>query len=495
MNKTVVFDNSYARLSERFYTRQNPVPVSAPSLIRVNEPLAQELGIDPAWLASDEGVQILAGNQNFPGSDPIATVYAGHQFGSWNPQLGDGRALLLGEVLTRNGDRYDIQLKGSGPTPYSRGGDGRSPVGPVLREYIVSEAMFALGVPTTRSLAAVSTGELVRREDILPGGVLARVARSHLRIGTVQYFASQGDLESLHTLVNYVNQRHYPEAAEADNPALALLDSVIAKQADLVARWQLIGFIHGVMNTDNILLSGETIDYGPCAFMDSFHPETVYSSIDRAGRYAYCNQPSILHWNLVRLAEALLPLIHTDKTKAIERVQESIGRFQSLFEDARLQGLRKKVGFSDNLPEDETLIQDLFKLMAELKADFTLTFRRLSELAGTDEAGAAPASISDIFEIPDAMKPWLRQWRKRIETDPQSTLQRQQSMLSINPAYIPRNHMIEDAIDAVTYDDNLAPFHKLVDVLAKPYEYNPAHARHATPPKPEEVVKQTFCGT
>jgi uncharacterized protein YdiU (UPF0061 family) len=407
--------------------------------------------------------------------------------------------VLLGEVLNQHGNRYDIQLKGSGPTPYSRGGDGRSPIGPVLREYIVSEAMAALGIPTTRSLAAVSTGERVRREETLPGGILARVAQSHLRIGTLQYFASQGDSESLHTLVNYVNQRHYPEAAEADNPALALFDSVIARQADLVARWQLIGFIHGVMNTDNILLSGETIDYGPCAFMDSFHPETVYSSIDRNGRYAYQNQPGILHWNLIRLAEALLPLLDKDEARAIELAQEAIARFQPLYEDARLQGLRKKLGFSDNMvqntAEDETLIKDLFGFMTEAKADFTLTFRRLSELAGTSEAGTEPASIREIFEIPEAMKPWLQQWRKRIDNDPQDALQRREKMLSTNPAYIPRNHMIEEAINAATYDENLGPFHKLVDVLAKPYEYNPANERHATPPLPDEVVQFTFCGT
>ncbi|MEJ6539731.1 MAG: YdiU family protein, partial [Halioglobus sp.] len=319
----ITFDNSYARLPEQFYARQAPVPVTAPGPIRVNRQLAEQLGIDANWLSSEAGTQVVAGNAVPPGSEPLASVYAGHQFGGYNPQLGDGRAILLGEVLSHEGRRFDLQLKGSGPTPYSRGGDGRSPIGPVLREYIVSEAMHQLGVPTTRALAAVTTGEWVQRDGSLPGAILARVASSHIRIGTFQYFAARRDIESLQLLSHHVIDRHYPDAKSSDNPVLAMLEAIISRQAQLMAHWQLLGFIHGVMNTDNMLVCGETIDYGPCAFMDQFNPDQVFSSIDHAGRYAYRQQPAIAHWNLSVLAQALLPILDNEQERAVALAQKA----------------------------------------------------------------------------------------------------------------------------------------------------------------------------
>ena len=485
------FDNSYARLAERFYTRLPPVPVARPALIRVNEPLAQELGIDAAWLASDEGIATVAGNHVPDGAEPLATVYAGHQFGGYNPQLGDGRALLLGEVLTDDGRRYDIQLKGSGPTPYSRGGDGRSPLGPVLREYIVSEAMHHLGVPTTRALAAVTTGEPVLREQALPGAVLARVASSHIRIGTVQYFAAHRDRDALVELVEHVIARHYPSVADADNRPLALLGAVIAAQAELVARWQLLGFIHGVMNTDNMLLCAQTIDYGPCAFMDHFNPQQVYSSIDHQGRYAYHNQPGIAHWNLSRLAQALLPLLHDDEDEAVALAQAAIDAFPDLFLDAHRRGLAAKLGLQALAEDDTVLVEDLFRTMADEHLDFTLTFRQLADLACA--AGQAPR-LADDFPAPDALDSWLARWRQRLQSDPREARQRQQEMYRANPAFIPRNHLVEAAI-AAAYEDDLAPFHQLVEHLQSPFDYRPQARELATPPQPDEVVRQTFCGT
>jgi uncharacterized protein YdiU (UPF0061 family) len=485
------FDNSFARLPERFYSLQLPTPVEQPALIRVNDDLAQLLGIDPAWLASTEGIATVAGNLPLAGSTPLASVYAGHQFGSWNPQLGDGRAILLGELLGSDQKRYDIQLKGAGRTPYSRGGDGRSPLGPVLREYIVSEAMNTLGVPSTRALAAVSTGESVFREGALPGAVLARVAQSHIRIGTFQFFASRKDSDALRELADHVIQRHYPEAAQADNPYQALLTGVVGRQAQLVAHWQLIGFIHGVMNTDNMLLSGETVDYGPCAFMDRFHPDTVFSSIDHAGRYAYSNQPSIAQWNLACLAQALLPLLNEDEEQAVAAAQTTIDSFPDLFLDAHQQGMQRKLGLSSNQPGDEQLAQDLLTLMTEAETDFTLTFRRLADLAdpGTNQG------IQELFELPESFAPWLERWRERADTDDVAPAQRQQFMYVANPVFIPRNHLVQEAILAAERDQNLAPFHALADLLANPYEFQATMARYALPPRPEEVVHQTFCGT
>jgi uncharacterized protein YdiU (UPF0061 family) len=490
---TIPFDNSYARMPDKFYSRLAPTPVAEPGPLRVNRALAEQLGLDADWLSSSEGTHVIAGNGLPEGADPIATVYAGHQFGSYNPQLGDGRAILLGEVLGQDGNRYDIQLKGSGPTPYSRGGDGRSPVGPVLREYVVSEAMHQLGIPTTRALAAATTGDQVARDEFLPGAVLARVASSHIRIGTFQFFAAQRDTQALQLLLNHVILRHYPEAEAADKPALALLQAVVSRQASLVASWQLVGFIHGVMNTDNMLICGETIDYGPCAFMDDFHPDKVFSSIDHAGRYAYRNQPAITHWNLACLAQTLLPLLHDDEEQATELAQKAIDAFPNQFQEAHTRRMARKLGLEQINEEDTLLVEDLFELMAEHSLDFTLTFRRLADLA--DETNMDAGGVGDLFEIPDAMLPWLARWRARVVKDSMAASDRQAAMYSANPVFIPRNHLVEEAIAAATKNDDFAPFHQLVDVLAHPHQYRPELARYATPPQPQEVVRQTFCGT
>jgi uncharacterized protein YdiU (UPF0061 family) len=489
----IPFDNSYSRLPEGFYSRLSPVPVTSPEPIRVNSELALELGLDPAWLASDEGTRVLAGNAVPPGADPIATVYAGHQFGNYNPQLGDGRAILLGEVLAPGGGRFDLQLKGSGPTPYSRGGDGRSPLGPVLREYIVSEAMHRLGVPTTRSLAAVSTGEPVQRERFLPGAILTRVASSHIRIGNCQFFAARRDTEALLQLCDHVIERHYPEARDSDNPVLSLLQHVITRQAKLVAQWQLLGFIHGVMNTDNMLLCGETIDYGPCAFMDYFKANQVYSSIDHGGRYAYRNQPAIAHWNLSCLAQALMPLLHEDQEQALILAQEAIDAYPPQFLDAHTSGMASKLGLQVIGAEDQALVEDLMELMEQHDMDFTLTFRRLADLA--DDQTPGQSDVGDLIQLPDAMDLWLARWRKRLAREATSAAEQQAMMYSSNPALIPRNHLVEAAIEAATDRGDFAPFHQLVDTLAQPWQYQAKLARYAQPPQPDQVVRQTFCGT
>jgi serine/tyrosine/threonine adenylyltransferase len=392
----IPFDNLYARLPDRFYVRLDPTPVAAPKLVRVNAALAETLGIDPLELARPEGVAVLAGNAVAPGSEPMALAYAGHQFGHFVPQLGDGRANLLGEVVGRDGVRRDIQLKGSGPTPFSRRGDGRAALGPVLREYLISEAMAALGVPTTRTLAAVTTGETVWRETPLPGAVLTRVAASHIRVGTFQYFASRGDVEGVRVLADHAIARHYPEAAGASDPYRALLEGVVARQADLVAQWLLIGFIHGVMNTDNCSIAGETIDYGPCAFMDGYDPGAVFSSIDHQGRYAYGNQPRIALWNLTRLAECLLPLLDGNE----EAAKEALAGFAPRFHAAYLGGLRRKIGLLTEREGDDNLTQDLLALMAADGADFTLTFRGLCDAADGD------GSVRALFKDGAAFDAW-----------------------------------------------------------------------------------------
>ena len=491
MTSPLPFDNSYLQLPERFYTRLGPTPVSRPGPIRVNRVLAEQLGIDAGWLASDEGTEALAGNRIPEGAEPIATVYGGHQFGGWSPQLGDGRAILLGEVIGRDGGRYDIQLKGSGPTPYSRGGDGRAPLGPVLREYIVSEAMAALGVPTTRSLAAVTTGDPVYREVAEPGAVLTRVAKSHIRIGTFQYFFARQDVEALRLLVDYVIERHYPAAAGVENPARALLEAVVAGQASLLAQWQLLGFIHGVMNTDNMLLSGETIDYGPCAFMDAYDPATVFSSIDHQGRYAYGNQPGIAHWNLSRLAQALMPVIHADEEQALSLAQDSLDVFPELFHTAYRHGMARKLGLSGVATGDESLAADLLALMAQEQSDFTLAFRRLADLAPPGSGHG----VESLFEFSPAFDSWLERWRQRIRDDLQSPGERQASMYRANPVFIPRNHLVAAAIDAAVNDADFVPFNRLVDLLEQPRDFGPGLEDYARPPRPEEVVSKTFCGT
>ena len=487
----IPFDNSYARLPDRFYARVNPTPVAAPRLIRVNAPLAEQLGIDPAELASPEGVQVLAGNRVPDGAEPVAMAYAGHQFGGFSPQLGDGRAILLGEVVDRDGVRRDIQLKGPGPTPFSRRGDGRAALGPVLREYLVSEAMAALGVPTTRALAAVTTGQAVMREEPLPGAVLARVAASHIRVGTFQFFAAQGDADALRVLADHVIARHYPEAAAAAQPYRAMLDGVIGRQADLVAQWLLLGFVHGVMNTDNTSVSGETIDYGPCAFMDAYDPATVYSSIDHAGRYAYGNQPRIMHWNLTRLAEAMLPLLGADDGAALASAKEALSAFGPRFEAAYLGGLRRKAGLSTEREGDAALLQDLLVRMAANGADFTLTFRGLCAAASGPEGDAA---VRALFQDGSAYDEWAARWRDRLAADPAAPDARAAAMRSANPAVIPRNHLVEGVIEAAVQRGDLGPFEDLLEALGRPYE-DRSNDRFAARPEPAGRPYQTFCGT
>ena len=472
---TLRFDNSYARLPGRFYARQAPVPVAEPALVAVNRALAARLGLDADWLESPAGVAMLAGNTVPEGAEPLAQAYAGHQFGGWVPQLGDGRAILLGEVVAPDGARFDLQLKGAGPTPFSRGGDGRAWLGPVIREYVVSEAMAALGLPTTRALAAVTTGEAVLRETgAMPGAVLARVASSHIRVGTFQYFAARDDEDALRTLCNHLIERHYPQA---DGP-LGLLRAVVAAQARLIAGWMSFGFIHGVMNTDNMALSGETIDYGPCAFMDAYHPDRVFSSIDRAGRYAYANQPQIGAWNLAQFATCLLPLMG-EREAAIEAATEAVHGFGPAFQAEWLARFGAKIGIAAATEADLDLIETLLSRMALLRADFTRTFRGL--LAGTARAE---------FAEPEAFDQWEGLWRARLaqEADPRAV------MVRANPARIPRNHRVEEAIGAAVAGD-LAPFHRLNAALARPFDDDPAFADYSLAPRPDQIVHRTFCGT
>jgi serine/tyrosine/threonine adenylyltransferase len=486
------FQNTYSALPANFFARVAPTPVASPRLVKLNRPLAIHLGLDPELLASPEGAEILAGKRLPDGADPIAMAYAGHQFGHFVPQLGDGRAILLGEVIDADGVRRDIQLKGSGPTPFSRRGDGRAALGPVLREYIVSEAMAALGVPTTRSLAAVVTGENVMRETMLPGAVLTRVASSHIRVGTFQFFAARNDTDGVRRLADHVITRHYPDAANAERPYHALLAGVIERQAKLVARWLLVGFIHGVMNTDNTSISGETIDYGPCAFMDHYDPAAVFSSIDEQGRYAYANQPRIALWNLTRLAECLLPLLSDDQEKAIAVAQAQLGDFAEQFTGAYQAGLRRKIGLFNQRDGDEALVQDLLDAMAQNSADFTLTFRGLSDAARDPQNDT---EVRQLFTEAAAFDEWVARWRQRIGDEPQSAAERSAAMRSVNPAFIPRNHRIEAVIQAAVNRDDYTPFEELLRVLAKPFEDQPEHAGYAEPPKPEQRVLQTFCGT
>jgi uncharacterized protein YdiU (UPF0061 family) len=485
------FQNTYAALPDGFFARVAPTPVAAPRLVKLNRPLAIRLGLDPDRLASPEGTEILAGKRIPDGAEPIAMAYAGHQFGHFVPQLGDGRAILLGEVIDTDGVRCDIQLKGSGPTPFSRRGDGRAALGPVLREYIVSEAMSALGIPTTRSLAAVITGENVIRETALPGAVLTRVAASHIRVGTFQYFAARSDTEGVRRLADHVIARHYPQAEQAERPYHALLEGVVARQAELVARWLLVGFIHGVMNTDNTSVSGETIDYGPCAFMDHYDPAAVFSSIDEQGRYAYANQPRIALWNLTRLAECLLPLFSDDKDKAIEQAQLILNEFPGIFTAAYQAGLRQKIGLFTRQDGDEALVQDLLDAMAKNQADFTLTFRRLSDAADDSAAN----EVRDQFTDPATYDEWAARWRKRTGDEPQTPAERRAAMRAVNPAFIPRNHRIEAVIQAAVQNDDYAPFEELLTVLGKPFDDQSGFAAYADPPMPEQRVLQTFCGT
>lgn len=487
---TFAFDNTYARLPDRFFARLAPVPVAQPRLVKLNEALAGALGLDPDALRSPEGLAMLAGNRVPAGAAPLAMAYAGHQFGGFVPQLGDGRAILLGEILNPAGERFDLQLKGSGRTPFSRGGDGRAWLGPVLREYILSEAMHALGIPTTRSLAAVATGEHVFREaGALPGAVLTRVARGHVRVGTFEYFQMRQDTDALRHLADYVIARHYPESKASDRPYRALLSAVVAGQAELVARWLGVGFIHGVMNTDNMSIVGETIDYGPCAFMDDYHPGRVYSSIDHRGRYAFGNQPRITHWNLARFAQALLPLLDPDPDLALEAAQVAIDGFGQCFENANLACFRAKLGLLEAHADDAELIDGLMQAMAETGADFTNTFRALCEAAAGAE-GPVRSQFGDgaIFDA------WSARWHARLAREQVSPPVRATAMRRANPAVIPRNHRVEAALDAAVAGD-LEPLDRLLQALADPWNEGPETDDYRQPPALHEVVRQTFCGT
>ncbi len=478
------FDNSYARLPKPFYSLLRPTPVRSPQLIILNLPLATSLGLNIQALQSGDGVAALAGNRVPAGALPLAQAYAGHQFGHFTI-LGDGRAILLGEQLTPLGERFDIQLKGSGRTPYSRGGDGRAALGPMLREYIISEAMHALGIATTRSLAVVSTGEPVIRETILPGAILTRVAASHLRVGTFQYASAWGTLADIRALADYTLKRHFPDVEFNENRYFTLLKAVIERQAALIAKWQLIGFIHGVMNTDNMTLSGETIDYGPCAFMDTYDPATVFSSIDVNGRYAYGKQPPIAGWNLARLAETLLPLLHHDEAQAVNLAQEALSAYSGLYHRNWLAGMRAKLGIFNEETEDITLIEDLLLIMKNHQADYTNTFRGLT--IGTPEETA-------LFGIHEFAR-WRERWQARLGRQRESAAASTQLMRDTNPAIIPRNHRVEAALESAVNNGDYTVMDRLLAVLSRPYAYSAEQVEYSSPPGPSACPYRTFCGT
>lgn len=489
MGSTIVetgwnLNNSYARLPKLFFTGQSPVPVRAPKLVISNHPLATSLGLNIEALQSEDGVATLAGNRIPEGALPLAQAYAGHQFGYFT-MLGDGRALLLGEQITPQGERFDIQLKGSGRTPYSRGGDGRAALGPMLREYIISEAMHGLGIPTTRSLAVVTTGESVFRETALPGAVLARVAASHLRVGTFQYAARWGSIEELRALADYTIQRHFPDVEAIENDYLSLLQEVIKRQAALIAKWQLVGFIHGVMNTDNMTLSGETIDYGPCAFMDTYDPATVFSSIDVHGRYAYGNQPSIAGWNLTRFAETLLPLLHGDRAQAVRLAQDAVSGFSELYYHNWLTGMRAKLGIFNEEAEDEALIDGLLSMMQKYRADFTNTFRALTFDTPEDTVLSGTPEFAQ----------WHELWMARLSRQQEPKASSNQLMRNSNPALIPRNHRVEEALESVVNQGDYHVMERLLAALTHPYAHSPEQAEYSTPPEASACPYRTFCGT
>lgn len=478
------FDNSYARLPEKLYSKQAPIPVSLPELVVLNDKLAASLGLHAEALRSEEGVAVLAGNEVPGGALPLAQAYAGHQFGHFT-MLGDGRAILLGEQVTPQGERFDIQLKGAGRTAFSRGGDGRAALGPMLREYIISEGMHGLGIPTTLSLAVVTTGDSVYRETELPGAILTRVAASHIRVGTFQYVSAWGTTEDLRTLVDYALKRHYPDASDDENRALVLLREVMNRQAALIAKWQLVGFIHGVMNTDNMAISGETIDYGPCAFMDTYNMETVFSSIDRQGRYAYGNQPYIAAWNLTRLAEALLPVLHEDEEQAVKMAEDEIRNFTDIFHHHWLAGMRAKLGLFGEEEEDDMLAKDLLTLMQEKRADFTNTFRALT--MGKPE-GTGLTCEAEFGQ-------WLERWQARRGRQQESEEASFELMRSSNPTVIPRNHRVEEALEAAVDGGDYSVMERLLSALRDPYAYAPEQEEYARLPEGAAQPYRTFCGT
>lgn len=492
---SIPFDNQYVHLGQAFYVKTRPTPVANPVLIKFNDELASSLGLSA--LSIDDCAEIFSGNVIPEGAEPLAMAYAGHQFGGFNPQLGDGRAILLGEFANPADEYFDLHLKGSGQTAFSRNGDGLAALGPVLREYLLSETMYNMGVPTTRALAAVTTGEKVVRERLLPGGVITRVAKSFVRVGTFEYFAARGDVEAIRQLANFIIERAYPEASEAENPYLALLQGVVERQAALIAKWMNLGFIHGVMNTDNMAISGETIDYGPCAFMDAFDYNKVFSSIDHHGRYAYGNQASIGLWNLTRFAETLLSLINEDSEAAIEMVKEVLGTYVDRYQQARQSGLQTKLGLlpgdEQSNQQDKALIEALFDAMAASSADFTLTFYHLSRLSS--QPSDDDNLIRELFDHSDQCDKWLLQWRERLSRDGQKDEVRQVSMQAVNPVYIPRNHQVEAAIRAAEDHGDFSVFYALHEVMQNPYVQQEGKNNYMLPPEPHEEIKQTFCGT
>lgn len=485
------FEHTYSTLPARFYAAITPTRVAQPQLVIFNRPLAAELGLE-VDAVEREAAAFFSGNQLPDDAKPIAMAYAGHQFGNFVPRLGDGRAILIGELRGRDGVLRDMQLKGSGLTPFSRAADGRAALGPMLREYLISEAMHAFRIPTTRSLAVVTTGERVYREDVLPGAVLTRVAASHVRVGTFEYFAARGDVDGVRELLNYVITRHYPDLRGADVPALALLKAVSQRQAALISQWMQVGFIHGVMNTDNMAISGETIDYGPCAFMDQYNPRTVFSSIDHNGRYAYENQPTIAQWNLARLADTLIPLIDADTDKAVQLATQVIQDFMEHFDAYFLEGMRRKIGLASQEEGDTDLIRRLMALMHGAGADFTLTFRKL---AGSAEALDADDALRQMFSGTPGVDEWLQAWRDRLARDPQTAAARATNMREVNPLYIPRNHRVEAALNAASEQGDFEPFKRLLSVLQNPFQEQPGASGYESPAAPEERVLQTFCGT
>lgn len=478
------FDNSYARLPKSFFKSLDPTPVPSPKLIILNDSLATSLGLKVEALQSEAGVDVFAGNKIPKGALPLAQAYAGHQFGHF-AMLGDGRAILLGEQISPQGERVDVQLKGSGRTPYSRGGDGRAALGPMLREYIISEAMHGLGIPTTRSLAVVTTGEPIIRETVQQGAILTRVASSHIRVATFQYVAKWCTVEELRALADYTLQRHFPEVNTDDDRYLNLLRQVIKGQAELIAKWQLVGFIHGVMNTDNMAISGETIDYGPCAFMNTYDPATVFSSIDTHGRYAYGNQPPIAAWNLARFAETLLPLLHNNQEQAVKIAQDAIGEFSSIFKNSWLSGMRGKLGLFNEEKQDESLIEDLFIMMKKYGADYTNTFRALTLDKAKDTA---------LFDTEEFVQ-WHERWEARLSRQQESKVISQQLMKRSNPAIIPRNHRVEEALEAAAKEGDYTVMNRLLNVLSNPYAYSPEQEDYSTLPEPSACTYRTFCGT
>ena len=482
--RKIKLENTYIKLPEVFYSKQKPSHVPKPKLVAFNYSLAEELGLDVKYLESSEGVEILSGNKVLEGTTPISQAYAGHQFGYFT-MLGDGRAVLLGEFITPKNERLDIQLKGSGKTPYSRGGDGKASLGPMLREFIISEAMHGLGIPTTRSLAVVETGETVIRERLLPGAVLTRIASSHIRVGTFQYIASYGSIEDLRALADYTIERHYKELVNEENKYLKFLKEVIEKQADLISKWQLVGFIHGVMNTDNVTISGETIDYGPCAFMDIYNPSTVFSSIDRSGRYAYGNQPNIGAWNLARFAESLLPLLSDDKDEAINIAQETISEYPKIFKKKWLAGMRGKLGLFNEEVEDEALINELLTIMEKNKADFTNTFRALT-MNKVEDTGMVGKEEFDR---------WYERWQQRLTRQDKTKEEVYKLMKSNNPSIIPRNHRVEEALEAAVKNSDYTVMDKLLEVLKTPYDYSEDKEEYISLPKESTVPYKTYCGT